>query len=204
MHEAINTSDESLYVLFGRLTPRELASEPEWVLSASSFDNVLLIVRPPPYSTPPTPRAASRATASAPSGARRACRRVLHPGRVERRPPTAIVVLGQLQVIPLAVHPDGDVPDAGPGVEPGAECPERWVIGRRRAPGEADSRTRRSWPRRSSTVFYSMTWSARPSTDGGIVRPSALAVFRLMTSSNFVGCSTGRLAGFAPLRILST
>jgi hypothetical protein len=29
------------------------------------------------------------------------------------------------------------------------------------------------------------------------------AVFRLITSSNLVGCSTGRSAGFAPLRILS-
>ena len=46
--------------------------------------------------------------------------------------------------------------------------------------------------------------SARSSTDGGIVRPRALAVLRLMTSSNFVGSSTGRSAGFAPLRIRST
>jgi len=30
------------------------------------------------------------------------------------------------------------------------------------------------------------------STDGAIVRPSASAVFVLMTSSNFVGCSTVR------------
>ncbi len=37
-----------------------------------------------------------------------------------------------------------------------------------------------------------------------MVRPSALAVLRLMTSSNFVGCSTGRSAGLAPFRILST
>src|SRR6266704_75249 len=49
-----------------------------------------------------------------------------------------------------------------------------------------------------------MTSSARCSNDGGIVRPSALAVLRLMTSSNFVGCSTGRSRGFAPFRILST
>ena len=34
----------------------------------------------------------------------------------------------------------------------------------------------------------------------GTSRPSALAVFMLMTSSNLVGCSTGRSAGFAPLR----
>ena len=37
-----------------------------------------------------------------------------------------------------------------------------------------------------------------------MVRPSARAVFRLMTNSNFMGCSTGRSAGLAPLRILST
>ena len=51
---------------------------------------------------------------------------------------------------------------------------------------------------------YSMTRSARTSTDGGIVRPSAFAVLRLIANSNFVGCSTGRSAGLAPLRILST
>ena len=51
---------------------------------------------------------------------------------------------------------------------------------------------------------HSMTSSARPSTVGGIVRPSALAVLRLISSSNFVGCSTGRSPGWAPLRILST
>jgi hypothetical protein len=51
---------------------------------------------------------------------------------------------------------------------------------------------------------YSITWSARPSSDGGIVSPSAFAVLRLITSSNLVGCSTGRSAGFVPLRILST
>src|SRR5215467_11159826 len=50
---------------------------------------------------------------------------------------------------------------------------------------------------------YRITSSARASSDGGIVRPSALAVLRLMTSSNVVGCSTGRSLGLAP-RILST
>ena len=39
---------------------------------------------------------------------------------------------------------------------------------------------------------------------GAIVRPSAFAVLRLITRSNFIGCSTGNSAGFAPLRILST
>ena len=33
--------------------------------------------------------------------------------------------------------------------------------------------------------------------------PSALAVLRFTTSSNLVGCSTGRSEGFAPLKIVS-
>jgi hypothetical protein len=45
---------------------------------------------------------------------------------------------------------------------------------------------------------HSITWSARARSDGGTVRPSAFAVFRLMTSSNLVGCCTGRSAGFSP------
>src|SRR2546426_6200187 len=49
-----------------------------------------------------------------------------------------------------------------------------------------------------------ITSSARKSSDCGIVSPSALAVLRLMTSSNFVGCSNGRSPRFAPFRILST
>src|SRR5262245_1760395 len=51
---------------------------------------------------------------------------------------------------------------------------------------------------------HSITSSARASSVGGISRPSALALLRLITSSNFVGCSTGSSAGLAPLRILST
>src|SRR5262245_1146291 len=51
---------------------------------------------------------------------------------------------------------------------------------------------------------YSITSSARASSDGGIVNPSALATLTLMTSSNLVDCSTGRSAGLDPFRILST
>src|SRR5207245_10633384 len=58
--------------------------------------------------------------------------------------------------------------------------------------------------RRVGRARYWMISSARTRTDCGIVRPSALAVLRLITSSKFVGCSTGRSAGLAPLRILST
>jgi len=52
-------------------------------------------------------------------------------------------------------------------------------------------------------AFHSITSSASASSLSGIWRPSDLAVLRLMTSSNLVGCSTGRFAGFAPLKILS-
>src|SRR5438093_8705197 len=41
-------------------------------------------------------------------------------------------------------------------------------------------------------------------TDSGMLSPRALAVFKLMEMLNFVGCSIGRSAGLAPLRILST
>src|SRR5678816_2872442 len=51
---------------------------------------------------------------------------------------------------------------------------------------------------------HSTTLSARTRNDSGIERPSALAVVRLMTRSNLVGCSTGMSPGFAPRRILST
>ena len=53
-------------------------------------------------------------------------------------------------------------------------------------------------------IIYSITSSARRSKEVGTARPSALAVFMLMTSSNLVGCSTGRSEGLVPLRILST
>src|SRR5260370_22438984 len=46
-------------------------------------------------------------------------------------------------------------------------------------------------------VHHSITWSARISSDCGIATPRALACLPLLTSSNLVGCSTGRSAGFA-------
>src|SRR4051794_16876387 len=52
--------------------------------------------------------------------------------------------------------------------------------------------------------FHSITSSASASSVAGTVRPSARAVFRLITSSNRVGCTTGRSAGLASLRILPT
>jgi hypothetical protein len=51
---------------------------------------------------------------------------------------------------------------------------------------------------------HSITSSARSSNDSGIVKPCALAVLRLSTNSNLVGCSTGISPAFVPRRILST
>src|SRR5438132_5786186 len=50
---------------------------------------------------------------------------------------------------------------------------------RRRRPAEQ---------RQQTAAVHSMTSSARARIDGGTVRPSALAVLRLTTSSNVVGC----------------
>src|SRR5262249_43356440 len=51
---------------------------------------------------------------------------------------------------------------------------------------------------------HSITSSARASSVGGISRPSALAVLRLITSWYVVGAWTGRSAGWAPLKRRST
>ena len=57
---------------------------------------------------------------------------------------------------------------------------------------------------RSKQHRYSITSSACTSTCSGSENPMVSAVFRLTTKKNRVGCSTGRSAGFAPLKILST
>ena len=51
---------------------------------------------------------------------------------------------------------------------------------------------------------HCITLSARASTFCGMVTPICFAVLRLITSSNSVGCCTGKSAGLAPFRILST
>src|SRR5262249_50202866 len=68
--------------------------------------------------------------------------------------------------------------------------------------------TRRERPRRRAAdqrdelaAFHSITSSARASSLSGTSRLSALAVLRLSTSSNLVDCTTGRSAGFSPLRM---
>jgi hypothetical protein len=55
-----------------------------------------------------------------------------------------------------------------------------------------------------TSLAHSITRSAWSNSDDGILTPRTLAVRWLMTSSNRVGLSTGKSAGFAPLTILST
>jgi hypothetical protein len=56
----------------------------------------------------------------------------------------------------------------------------------------------------SNLTAYSITSSARASSDGETVNPSAFAVLRLTASRYFVGACAGRLAGFSPLKMRST
>ena len=53
--------------------------------------------------------------------------------------------------------------------------------------------------RRAGGLLHSITSSARASSEGGTVRPSVLAVWMLMTSSNLLDCTTGRSAGLGAL-----
>src|SRR5207302_1493725 len=65
-------------------------------------------------------------------------------------------------------------------------------------------RGRAAEQREERAPFHSITSSARCCRNQGTSRPSALALLRLITSSNFVGCSTGISAGFPPCKILTT
>src|SRR5262245_10012481 len=94
-----------------------------------------------------------------------------------------------------------------------AECRQiACTIDRRRAAEKSDHRHRRLLcPRRERpgrrtaeehderAALHSITSSARASNACGISKPSALAVLRLITSSNLVGSWIGRSPGFSPL-----
>src|SRR5262245_22227730 len=68
----------------------------------------------------------------------------------------------------------------------------------------AERQRRAADPCDERTPGHSMTSSARARSECGTVRPRALAVVRLITSSILVGCSTGSSPGFVPRKILST
>src|SRR6266481_955815 len=103
---------------------------------------------------------------------------VLHPRRVEGRPPAALVVLSRLQVVALAVHPYGNVANATPVVEPGAERPESAVVRGQRAGGESDGSTEEP----TALVQHATRLPGRLAARSwaGSSGPSALAVLRLI------------------------
>src|SRR5262249_36303917 len=49
-----------------------------------------------------------------------------------------------------------------------------------------------------------MTWFALAKSSGESASPICFAAFKLITNSNFVACCTGKSAGLAPFKILST
>jgi hypothetical protein len=63
------------------------------------------------------------------------------------------------------------------------------------------SRSARTGPMLQQKASYSITSLAPADSPRGTSRPSALAVLRLMISSIFVTCCTGRSAGLSPLRM---
>src|SRR5262245_14314919 len=90
-----------------------------------------------------------------------------------------------LRIVGDKTHQHADPPHPL-GLRPRRERPRR-----RRAADEGDE----------LAAVHSIASSTLASSCGGTSMPSALAVCRLMTNWNFVDCSTGRSAGFAPLRI---
>src|ERR1700720_913232 len=64
--------------------------------------------------------------------------------------------------------------------------------------------TGREQVQQHEATFHSITLSARIKSVSGMTRPIALAVLRLITSSNVVGCWTGRSCGRSPRSSLAT
>src|SRR5262249_42750016 len=89
---------------------------------------------------------------------------------------------------------------------PGVEDPDhRHRLGLPRARRSRPCRGRSAEQRDElASLHHSITSSATNRMSRLIVSPTSLAAFTLMTSSNLVGRSTGKSAGFAPLSILST
>jgi hypothetical protein len=74
----------------------------------------------------------------------------------------------------------------------------RWLLRARR---ERPRDCRAAEKRDELAPLHSTTSLARASSDGGMSRPSAFAVLRLMMSSISTACWNGKSAGLVPLRI---
>jgi len=82
-----------------------------------------------------------------------------------------------LQIESLAVHPDGDVPDAGPRVEPGAQRPERAVVRGHRAAGKADRRRHQEPSPLVEHGYCSENGSVNPRNHGLLVKSRRWSIF---------------------------
>jgi len=104
--------------------------------------------------------------------------------RVSRRRMSALGSLAdiQLEMFDVRFAPKGGHPTTRP------QCPFRAMNG---------------LMHRSNSPLHSITLSARSRIDVATSILSAFAVLRFTTSSNFVGCSTGRSAGFSPRKTRS-
>jgi hypothetical protein len=91
---------------------------------------------------------------------------------VEHGDPLASAVLAQAHLAALMRHPYDGEADAAPGVEPPAHQPQVGRVVAHEHRGE-----RRAEAAATSVQFlwsgHSITWSARTSSDGGVVRPRA-------------------------------
>ena len=129
------------------------------------------------------------------------------PGGVVRGPTVVDLDIAALSparlVEPLAKCPNPALRQAVVFAERRQNGDPPHLVGRLRT-GQNRRQCRAGTEREEISPPHSMTSSARARRVGGIVRPSALAVLRLMVRSNLRGGSTDRSAGFAPLRILST
>src|SRR5215469_11696219 len=115
-----------------------------------------------------------------------------------------------------SVHSSKDAIGASPAERSDASL--SFQIGRSRAHEHVDAphplavlRARRERPRRRAAnerdevaALHSITSSARTRIPVGNSMPIALATLRLITSSNFDACSTGRSAGLVPLSTRAT
>ncbi len=102
------------------------------------------------------------------------------------------------------IHSRAPTPAPGQaGCRAGRQAAGRAVV---RLPLSAFCPTRVHGRARHATAMpgHWITSSARSSSDCGTAMPSARALFRLMTNSNLVACSTAMSAGVAPLSTLST
>src|SRR5829696_6715944 len=120
-----------------------------------------------------------------------------------------VLLLGPAQLFQsLSEHSQADLPFRIAGVK---RCEHTDATGTG-APGGLPvactrPRERRQGSRAASNEYpspHSITSSARARKVGGIVRPSALAAFRLTTSSYLEGACTGRSAGRSPFKMRST